>query len=386
MDERLRKLNITGFPAGKGKNEQDFSEWYCNHVLRVRQLVANSNHHLIEVDIEDGTIAERMGQMFGIDKGCWGHANVNLNIHPDLNTSDVTLSRKQAIKVKKVEQQTTVAQKAPVEDVEKAVKDGASSDDEELDDWATSDDKTGLVEGMAFSEDNGHEYHESCFHARNNTVPMSLIGKLPKPWINLGFPKIGTTSLNYFFGECGGYTSYHYYCGRGENGKPIPCASCIRESVKKGLAPLAKCHKGDAWTQLDNGRYFPQVELLDEIIKGYPQATFILMFRSMDRWYNSMYNWPPDRNKYQRLTDRLLKLNITGLSKGKDHISAFADWHCNHVQRVRDLISKYPGHSLVEIDVEAPSAGAYLEKLFGIKGKCFAKKNSNVQPEMIPAQ
>jgi hypothetical protein len=102
----------------------------------------------------------------------------------------------------------------------------------------------------------------------------------------------------------------------------------------------------------------------------------------MENWYNSMLNWPRNRNKYKPMTERLLKLNITGLPKGKGNdISVFADWHCSHVQRVRDVIAKYPAQTLIEIDVEDPAAGQYLEDLFGIKQQCFGQKNANMQIE-----
>jgi len=103
MNTRLKNLDIAGFPIGMGKNEEEFTDWFCNHVLRVRKMVENSQHHLIEVDIEDPTIAKRMSKMFAIEEGCWGHANVNQNIHPDLNTSEVSFSKKHAKMLTKIE-------------------------------------------------------------------------------------------------------------------------------------------------------------------------------------------------------------------------------------------------------------------------------------------
>lgn len=350
MDERLRKLNLTGFPSGMGRNEEEFTQWYCNHVLRVRELVDNSDHHLIEVDIEDTTIARRMSEMFNISEGCWGHANVNLNIHPDVNMSEVSASKRLANKLKTKHETNEDGEKT--EDLNVGASYIANSDNEQFDD----------------------EKDGSCFQARNNTVSPSMYQMLPKPYINLGFPKMGTTSLNAFF-KCGGLVSHHYLCGR-----QLHCAACMKQSIDMGKPPFSHCEDGDAWTQLDDGRYFPQVELLEEIVKGYHQATFILMFRSMDKWYNSMSNWPPNQTKYQPLTKRLLRSNIPGLPqiKGND-VSVFSDWHCNHVKRVRDVIAKYPAHSLVEVNIEDPNAGEYLERVFGINQRCFGKKNVNIQ-------
>ena len=351
MDERLRKLNITGFPSGKGKNEEEFTEWYCNHVLRVREIVASSQgHHLVEVDIEDTTIGGRMSEMFGISESCWGHANVNLNIHPDVNTSEVTASKRQAKQLKKMEGSNINGDSDELKN---------SLDDEQI--------------------DSGDSDDISCLKARNNTISPSLYRNLPKPFINLGFPKMGTTTLNAFF-KCGGYKSHHYLCG-----DKLLCASCIQQSIHKREPPFARCNDGDVWTQLDNGRWFPQIELLEKIVEGYPQATFFLMFRSMEKWHNSLLNWPPNRTKHKAMTERLLQFNITGLQKGNgSDISVFSDWHCGHVNRVRELVSKYPSHSLVEIDIEDDVTGERMSEMFGINETCWAHANANVnkQPDI----
>lgn len=185
FNERLQKLNITGFPAGKGKNEEEFTEWYCNHVIRVRELVANSEHHLIEVDIEDNTIGQRMSEMFGISESCWGHANVNLNLHPAVNTSEVTLSKRGVKVVKNAVDKNVKSAGSFFEEIEdthdvgiRATESGYDSQFEDFDDSNNVD--------TAEIRDNGNNYLAPCFRARSDTVPLSMYGKLPKPWINLG--------------------------------------------------------------------------------------------------------------------------------------------------------------------------------------------------------
>ncbi len=119
----------------------------------------------------------------------------------------------------------------------------------------------------------------SCLRARNNTVAKSSYGKLPKPYINLSFPKMGTSTLHSFF-ECGGYQSTHFRCSRSSS-----CAKCTSQSVLNGFPPLKECideRPSDVFAQLDNGTYFPQLELLDEFVKGYPDATFFLTFRDIE--------------------------------------------------------------------------------------------------------
>lgn len=388
MKDRLQKFEITGFPSGKGKNEEEFTEWFCNHVLRVREMVdASDHHHLIEVDIEDDTIARRMSGMFNVSAGCWGHSNTNLILHPDVNMSEVTVGKRQKQLLKKM--------RSDIEDDDDGEDDDRKDDNNE-EGWNYRHDdsyrRRGRAENKIKDDDEvrGDIFRDaqdddktrlidtnSCFQARNNTIPSSLYRKLPKPFINLGFPKMGTTSLHHFF-QCGGITSYHYLCGKGGKTKPL-CAECIQQSVSRGQQPFAQCQDdGEAWTQIDNGKYFPQIQLLDKFVEGYPQATFILLFRNMEKWYNSMENWPPNRTKHEPLTQRLLKLSLPGLSKTRgDKVSTFSKWFCDHVNRVRDIVAKSPSHSLVEIDIEDPAAGEYLETIFGIKRTCFAKKNSH---------
>ncbi|KAL7542352.1 hypothetical protein ACHAWF_007157, partial [Thalassiosira exigua] len=87
-----------------------------------------------------------------------------------------------------------------------------------------------------------------CLRAQKDTVPQSLYHKLHMPYINLGFPKMGTTSLNEYF-KCGGLKTVHH--------KSV----CIlkRKSAEAGLSPLSLCPMADAYTQIDDGRYFPQI-------------------------------------------------------------------------------------------------------------------------------
>ena len=107
-----------------------------------------------------------------------------------------------------------------------------------------------------------------------------------------GFPKMGTSSLHAYF-KCGGLKSTHYYYCNDDNTIPNKdrlCVSCIKESVKAGLPPLTQCDNADMYAQLDDGVYFPQIELLEDIVQEYPNATFFLTFRNMEKWYNSLLN------------------------------------------------------------------------------------------------
>lgn len=395
MVDRFKKLDLPGLPADKGDNLQEFSDWYCQHVERVRALVAqHPSHSLVEVDIEDDNVGSMMNQLFGIDASCWGHSNANANIHPELNAS--VLEQSKHFKNAPGDGHPDVVDKeqsgnnndSSVEEVESSAKDtddneypdeeqndGAESNLEDSDDDKDDDDASGDIDESNIITTNrtSHYFNAECFRARANTVPSSLYGKLPKPYINLGFPKIGSSSLYSFF-RCGGYKSTHFYCGKGGE----VCAKCIDESVSAGLTPLAKCTESEVHTQIDNGVEFPQIEHLEKLVHG-TNATFFLTFRSMEAWYRSLQNWPPDPQS-MRLTNRLKMLNITGFQKGvgKD-IWEFSEWFCNHVTRVREIVAQNPSHTLLEVDIEDPNMGERMENIFRVdkEKQCWKQVNVN---------
>lgn len=220
-----------------------------------------------------------------------------------------------------------------------------------------------------------------CLKARNDSVPLPLHRHLPKPYINLGFPKMGTSSIHHYF-QCGGLDSAHFQCGQGFDNK---CADCTRESIRAGLPPLARCGNADAYAQLDDGRYFPQIELLEDLVRGHPRATFLLVFRNMSHWYHSIAHWPP-RPRGPHKDEQFKMFNITGSpsNEGVSHQQEFDDWYCRHVQRVRRAVARHPSHALVELDIEHAELGKHMEDMFGIDQSCWGHRNVNahIHPEL----
>ena len=212
----------------------------------------------------------------------------------------------------------------------------------------------------------------ACFTAEKSNIPISQFGHLPKPFINVGMPKMGSSSLQSFF-KCGGISSSHYLCGKG-NGL---CAKCIKDAIRIGQPPLSSCGNFDAYTQLDDGTLFPQIEFLNEIHQENPNATFVLPFRDIAAWYHSITNWPPKR-EFALLSERMKNAKISGFppGKGKD-ADEFAEWFCNHVQNIRDFVVRYPSHALVEYDIMDPNVSEFVGSAFGIKSECWGQTNAN---------
>jgi hypothetical protein len=236
------------------------------------------------------------------------------------------------------------------------------------------------------NNNNGDDEDEtSCLRAREDAIPQNMRGPnyLSLPVINLGMPKMGSSSLQYFFG-CAGYGSSHWWCG-GKEYDSLVCAKCIHDSVKGGSElPFDKCGGGPIYTQIDGGwvgrvQYFPQVELLDLLVNAYPNGTFLLTFRDMVDWHRSLMHWTPKTNK-RPLDKRMMNANITGLvadvnDDESEQLRDFTNFFCDHVNRVREIV---PRHRLVEINIDDMQyTGTYLSEVFDVDESCWKRTNVN---------
>ena len=93
----------------------------------------------------------------------------------------------------------------------------------------TDDTDTTTAKGQTINSNN--RYTDECYRARKDTVPLSRYGKLEPPFINLGFPKIGSSSIHSFFTSAG-YRGMHYRCRKDKT-----CAECIKD-IKPALKYL----------------------------------------------------------------------------------------------------------------------------------------------------
>uniref|UniRef100_A0A7S4AVE0 Sulfotransferase domain-containing protein n=1 Tax=Pseudo-nitzschia australis TaxID=44445 RepID=A0A7S4AVE0_9STRA len=148
--------------------------------------------------------------------------------------------------------------------------------------------------------------------------------RLPKPIINVGFPKAGTSTIFSFF-HCNGLKAQHWLCCEPQN-HPIKTARnklmsrCILENLITKSPILDDCGDYDVYaeingprnfkeyqkrTLLEDGRllstadsvtmklriFFPQHHHLEDIHKQYPNATLILNQRSVESWIDSVLDW-----------------------------------------------------------------------------------------------
>lgn len=78
------KLSVGEIFPGSG-SQQEFTNFFCEHVRRVREIVPSNR--LVEIDIEDPTVGARMSDIFDVDEGYWSKTNVNGKLHPEIGWS-----------------------------------------------------------------------------------------------------------------------------------------------------------------------------------------------------------------------------------------------------------------------------------------------------------
>jgi hypothetical protein len=234
------------------------------------------------------------------------------------------------------------------------------------------------------------ERHGGCFFPNleeshdlaNMMSDNSNLEALPKPIINLGMPKCGSTSLYAFF-ACAGLKTSHYFCNAADDHyHDERCGSCMNSHAKQGLPVLEGCGNYDVHTQIDTEGtgmcIFPQVSLLEQFHQEAPNATFILPFRDMDHWIRSLKNWQWEKS-HPPMNDILKQCHIDKIlpeGQGGNDME-LRQFMCDHVTRVREFVKKYPSHKLIELNIEGSYTGQVLSSLFRVNEKCWVHTNAN---------
>mmetsp|Transcript_11707 Transcript_11707/g.17890 ORF Transcript_11707/g.17890 Transcript_11707/m.17890 type:complete len:222 (+) Transcript_11707:2-667(+) len=187
------------------------------------------------------------------------------------------------------------------------------------------------------------------------------------PVLNMGMPKEGSSTLQDFF-KCAGFRASHSQCG-----------NLMQKAAQNGENPLSACNTnwgGELHMQLDISRpptcYYPQIQLLDEIHRGSPNATFILLFRPVMDWIKSIDHW-------QDMRKRFVKCDLPGLPEGVGgRMEDMVQWHCGHVQHVREFVAHHPSHALIELDLyDTERNQRVMSTLFNASSECWGHSNIN---------
>lgn len=136
------------------------------------------------------------------------------------------------------------------------------------------------------------------------------------------------------------------------------------------LPLLASCGNYTAWAQLDTEEacYFPQLSALSEIHEEAPTATLVFLFRSIDRWIQSV--------KHFRQGFMLHRFGRCRLPYWQDR-RHLKEWFCEVVNQARQFAATHPTHTYVELDLEDPHTSHWASQAFGINESCWGKHNVN---------
>ena len=198
--------------------------------------------------------------------------------------------------------------------------------------------------------------------------------KFQVPVLNVGFPKMGSSTLTAFF-KCGNLRSSHYHCNSGKGGASTPCGTCMHHAVAMGKPPLESCGAFDFYGELNYVTeppcHWPQIDNLNEIHAEAPNATFILPFRDIKSWTRSIRRWKEVNVPF--LIDALRDYCNVGSTDAE-----LEQFFCDQVNRVRTFVQVHPSHKLVEVQLEdTENTSNILFRQFGIKRECWGHRNNN---------
>ncbi len=304
------------------------------------------------------------------------------------------------------------------------------------------------------SSNNNHTNIIRSVHRNNRSKNPTLVPKfatpeqllLPKPIINVGFPKAGTSTIFSFF-HCNGLKAQHWYCCEDQQHPSYArynklMSSCMLRNMVAQKPIFEDCGDYDVYTEINGPRhssqtqdrtmlddgtllsklesaelkrriFFPQHHHLDKIHDQYPNATLILNKRETEAWIQSVLDWNANlqyhllNEFYQQNATRFLFENVTGQDVGEEEKTdtdnrkkrntktklSFGNSIKRrnllksvcfyHIQYVRDWVASHPSHALVEIDITDEDAGKTLARAFGLQEECWGHFNQNKKPTKV---
>lgn len=202
------------------------------------------------------------------------------------------------------------------------------------------------------------------------------------PIINVGMPKMGSTTLHHFL-NCAGIPASHYFC-KPLGGRRVPCATCMHNAFNNSKPPLASCGGGEggpwhAFTEMNDAEFFPQMTNLLDIHDEVPNATFVLIHRNTTEWERSVTRWrlSPKGKHGPTMRSRFVSRDLPDLPAGKGgRDGELGEWFNRHILRVREFVRKNPSHKLVEVDLEDVLAGEKMSAAFGTNASCWGHANA----------
>ncbi|CAJ1968419.1 unnamed protein product [Cylindrotheca closterium] len=288
----------------------------------------------------------------------------------------------------------------------------------------------------------------------SSSLPENIKITDSAPIILMGLPRSGSLAIHEYF-ECRGMTSRHYCCGDGDGDDnandndsnnsrktsfPCPnqktCGDCVLTNLKGNAKAFDGCHGGSGgnvggvggdadnggssiqvWSafdvETDQGWFLPQHFALGLLQEQYPNAIWILNFRSnASDWAKSIYHWHSLTRRFlhsfghltedQGIWDDLepssvskpartaqvtaeqveedLERSVARVldttkqqqreSKRDEILAILEEIYQKHTERIVNWGRQFPAHRLIEIQVDGDDVGSTiqskLDKAFGV--------------------
>jgi hypothetical protein len=367
-------------------NEQQLQDWWCTHVLHIREFVKQyPSHNLIELDLYDGeTSSQLLSQLFPTFNTIhtsnmeWTKANSNPKNNVDKGAKSSSSPSRRAVKFFQLWNFTT--------------------NTIDIDNNSDGETKTSLEVLQDIVNDQNTQNDLSCF-GPDKSVALPPSTSISFPIINVGLPMDPWNDALKDFFSCLGLRVTHR---KGHGGKFGSTGKKIKQAILAGMVPLSSYFgERDVYTQLDytatlnssagiigeDQSVFPQIQLLDEIHEEVPNATFLMPFPNFDDWRGEKF-----AGSFHNFTERWARMEMPGLVLTEEQKRARSlpcpteldengelvgrclrlsdsqlnQWWCNHVQHVRSLLRNvYPSHTLLELDwKDTESARTTLQIFF----------------------
>jgi hypothetical protein len=193
----------------------------------------------------------------------------------------------------------------------------------------------------------------------------------------IGFPKSGTTSIQESL-TAAGISSVHW----GVN--DIFVGTSIQKAKNQNKPLLSEINVYQAFTQMetciDKDRcYWPQLIDIPLLDQQYPNSKFIFNDRNIDNWVRSLREWNintgPIRQKGQSLIERIIRLNIPGLPRGKGKTDEeLKYWYLEHKNNMMDFFQYKSNFTIFDIELDS---GDKLAEFLEIQNFSWCHKNKS---------
>ena len=183
--------------------------------------------------------------------------------------------------------------------------------------------------------------------------------KLPGPLvINLGMPKTGTTSLTKYFKQLGIECAHWKTKDKRIIGEAMTSSLHSKKPIFKDLPNVRCLTQMDFCRWTDKKRrisecFWPQIDMLQTLVKRFPSAKFILTTRNVDSWFDSVSRWSDLLDRIRCSSSSLLRYNATD--------EEVKTWFVNHTNSVKAFVES---KNLMELTLEAAQTQAEAVKSF----------------------